>query len=162
MVESAVQNGAKPMPKEARQPSDYWTALCSQDRQGLLVSSNALETVEFRALGPQDQERVRLEVESHIKEYRVPASTVEEVVKELQIRDAGYVQIDVEGLDNEIVQGLPLGRGGFLPKVILYKNHRGDLVKPYLQSHGYEVCCCFQHQGNNMLAVLDTSRASSN
>jgi len=156
MVESAVHGGATPLPREAKQPQDYWTALCSTDRSEVVKASNVLDTPEYRKLGVKDQERVRWKVEQHIKKYTVPASTPDEIVKELHVRNAGYIQIDVEGMDNQIVSGLPLGRDGFLPKVILYENHRGETVKPFLNSHGYEVCCCFNYQGNNMVAVLDT------
>lgn len=156
IVEAAVERGEKPMPKEARQPSDYWTALCSQDHHEVVLTSQVLDTKEYRALTPADKDRVKKEVEKHIKKYSVPASTPAEIIKQQQIKDAGYVQIDVEGMDNEVVSGLPLDVDGFAPKVILYENHNGDSVKPYLRSHGYEVCCCLQYMGNNMIAVHDT------
>lgn len=79
--------------------------------------------------------------------------------KEL-ILDAGvplssirYLQIDVEGLDNEVIKSLPFGEDDFAPSMILYENHQGYHVKEYLEDRGYFVCCCLKQWGSNIVAV---------
>ena len=58
-----------------------------------------------------------------------------------------YLQIDVEGLDNDIVSSLPIGdeiAGSiFAPKLILYenKNARGSGSWTFLEERDYHVCC---------------------
>ena len=75
----------------------------------------------------------------------------------IAIQPRQYLQIDVEGMDNAIVQSLPLGEkigeSTFNPRLILFENHAGKRITPWLEDHGYYVCCCFNHNGNNIVAV---------
>jgi len=158
MIQQTVQHGAKPLPPQVRQPLAYWDALCALDRSNLLEASNVFDTPEFGHLSAAAKDNITREVESHIVQYSVEALTPKEIVAQAGPSDVRYVQIDVEGLDNDIVRALPLGQDEFWPEVILYENHNGVEVKPFLQSHGYQVCCCFESSGNNMVAVLDTPR----
>ena len=41
----------------------------------------------------------------------------------------------------------------FDPKLIMFENHAGKRIQPWLEDHGYYVCCCFNHNGNNIVAV---------
>merc|ERR1719245_1876388 len=129
MVDDAVKRGAKPLPSEVRQPKEYWAYLCSMEKNALIVASNILDTPEYTKLNKKGKDRVWKEVERHIKLYKVPALFPKQVVEVAGPSDVRYVQIDVEGLDNEVVSGLPWGLDGFWPEVVIWENHNGVKVK---------------------------------
>merc|ERR1719221_1000657 len=155
-IEEAVVRGAEPFPPEVRQPKDYWSALCTMERRTLFQAANVLMTPEYeKAKAARKAEIMRL-LDKHILRYDMQAMTPEEIVLRVHARNVNYVQIDVEGMDNAIVKSLPFGKHGFDPKVILYENHDGASLKPHLEHHGYELCCCVTLGGNNLLAVRKT------
>lgn len=85
----------------------------------------------------------------------MPARLPKQLIQDAQVPPASirYLQIDVEGLDNEIIRALPFGEDGFAPTLILYENHQGYDVKSYLEERGYFVCCCLKQWGSNIVAV---------
>ena len=84
--------------------------MCSGDKEALLEASGFHGRHSFHGRGPKPSALEALPahqrelVESQVVSYTVPAMTPEEVVLHVGARDAKYVQIDVEGFDNDIVQ----------------------------------------------------------
>lgn len=153
MVEDAAKNGATPLPPEVRQPTEHWAFLCGLEKRKLLESANVLQTPTYNALSPQQKTDVLSQVENRIVRWDVPALTPKEIIDKAGPSDVRYVQIDVEGLDNQIVQALPFGQAGFWPEVVLYENNGGGVVRKVLEDQGYYTCCCVNVFGNNILAV---------
>lgn len=153
MVEDAVKNGATPLPPEVRQPVEHWAFLCGLEKRKLIESANVLQTQTYGALSPQRQAEVMAQVDKKIVRWNVPALTPKEIIDKAGPSDVRYVQIDVEGLDNQIVRALPFGQAGFWPEVVLYENNGGGEVRKVLEDQGYFTCCCVNKWGNNILAV---------
>lgn len=153
MIEETLKHGAAPLPPEVRQPLEYWQFLCAIENKSLIDASNVLWTPEYEKLAQGDKNRVLAQLQKRIVSYRVPALTPQEIVDKVGSRTVRYVQIDVEGMDNQIMSALPFGQGGFWPEVVLWENHDGDLVRPVVERQGYFTCCCVNFHGNNLLAV---------
>merc|ERR1712083_1025915 len=131
---------------------------CSMEKHQLTGRAHVFDTPQFAALPAADQQRVANEVETFVRHYRVPASTPEEIVREV-LSDRGdssaamvrYVQIDVESMDRDILLALPFGKMDFLPKVVLWEGCF-DEEFDILRRHGYATCCCVNIFGANSLA----------
>ena len=132
----------------------HWTALCSLSLPSIVEASDLKKGDAFKALDVVERNRLIADVESKwFVKHTVPALLPQELALEAGITDLRYLQIDVEGLDNEIVKSLPLGTPTFSPELIMFENHQGFAVKPWLEEKGYYVCCCLRQWGSNIVAV---------
>jgi hypothetical protein len=132
----------------------HWTALCSMSLPSIVEASDIAKSPEFHALPKSEQIAMIADLESKwFQKHTVPALLPEELAAEAGITDLRYLQIDVEGIDNEVIKSLPLGQPNFSPELIMYENHQGFAVKPFLEAHGYYVCCCLRKWGSNIVAV---------
>eukprot|EP00040_Diaphanoeca_grandis_P024279 m.133223 g.133223 ORF g.133223 m.133223 type:complete len:306 (+) comp29663_c0_seq1:110-1027(+) len=155
LMDQVLDHGAPdPIPASAGSGiKTYWRALCSSSVNALNEASDLYRGPKFNQLPEEEKASVKATVQQYQVQYRVPALKTGEILDKYNLKDIQYLQIDVEGLDNEIIKSLPLGVDGFYPKMILYENHQGFEVKQYLESHGYFVCCCLRHLGSNIVAV---------
>ncbi|CAK0896588.1 unnamed protein product, partial [Prorocentrum cordatum] len=157
MVDDWVLNGRTTLPEEVRKPEAYWNALCSTEKQQLLDRANILRPLARRKMTPADIKRVLNEVDKFVRLHHVPAASPADIIAEVSARgdlsagDIKYVQIDVEGMDKDIMLALPFGKNDFLPKVVLYEGCYQE-VSEHLNEHGYESCCCVNVYGTNTLA----------
>jgi hypothetical protein len=155
MVE-AVLAGTMARPWDVRlgEVKPHWTALCSLSLPSIVEASDLKKGDAFKALPEGERNAMINEVEARwFVKHTVPALLPEELAAEAGITDLRYLQIDVEGLDNEIVKSLPLGKPNFSPELIMFENHQGFDVKPFLEEKGYYVCCCLRQWGSNIVAV---------
>eukprot|EP00035_Acanthoeca_spectabilis_P023039 m.447292 g.447292 ORF g.447292 m.447292 type:complete len:324 (+) comp19500_c0_seq1:114-1085(+) len=163
MIE-AVLAGKMERPWDARlgEVKPHWTALCSLSLPSVVEASDLQKGLEFKALPEAERNALVKDIQDRwIIKHTVPALLPEELAAEAGITELRYLQIDVEGLDNEVVKSLPLGKPSFSPEVILFENHQGFNVKPFLESKGYYVCCCLRQWGSNIVAVKANSSLPS-
>jgi len=155
MIDNVLLKGvADPIPTIAGSGvKAYWRALCSSTQRALTEASDLYRGKMWSSQPEADKKRIIQDVNQYIIHYRVDALKPADIVSTYNLKNFNYLQIDVEGLDNEIIKSLPLGVDGFYPKMILYENHQGYAMKEFLESHGYHVCCCLQHLGSNIVAV---------
>merc|ERR1712060_1023212 len=85
-------------------PQEWWKASCTTDRERLYVQA-------FNAAGMTREviERAHKEVDRYIVQHNVDTLTPEELIDQAGPAQVRYVQIDVEGMDKEIVKALPFG-----------------------------------------------------
>jgi len=165
-IDNSLKTGVSPFPKEVRKPAEYWRALCGLDVNGLEISANIYETSEYKALSNERKEEVHDEVRRHIVKYRPEAKSPKELIDLVRVKDGTpkkmrYLQIDVEFLDNQIIASLPFDEN-FHPDLILYENHHGDKVQPWLEENGYYWCCCLKQWGSNCVAVHKDTETHTN
>ena len=155
MVEQVLAGTmARPWNAVLGEVKPHWTALCSMSLPSIVEASDIAKSPEFHALPPSEQRELIADIESKwFIKHTVPARLPGELMAEAGITDLRYLQIDVEGLDNEIVKSLPLGTPNFSPELIMFENHQGFAVKPFLEENGYYVCCCLRKWGSNIVAV---------
>jgi len=151
MVDKFLLDGANPFPEELAKPKEYWKTLCSTEKSALIEASNVYGT-KARAASSDRLAELETIVEKYLVTHNVPALTPRDIMLKNNMTNILYLQIDLEGLDNIIVESLPLDI--IKPKLILFENHNGFAVKPMLESHGYHVCCCLKQWGSNIVAVL--------
>merc|ERR1712060_625438 len=103
----------------------------------------------------EQKDKIIAEVDRYVVQFNVPAETPADLIRREWRPNVRYLQIDVEGIDNLIVEALPFGEDGFLPKMILFEQTAATVKQfpPILAAHGYETCCCVQIGGGNLLAV---------
>eukprot|EP00041_Stephanoeca_diplocostata_P002012 m.22703 g.22703 ORF g.22703 m.22703 type:complete len:299 (-) comp12782_c0_seq2:352-1248(-) len=154
VIDSYLKDGVNPLPPAlgAVKIQDYWRALCGIDKEEVYHSAN-IKNENFRGLSLEEQQAALAEVDKIIVKHSIDALTPEEILKETGLKDVRYLQIDVEGLDNDIVKSLPLQKSDFHPDLILYENRQGSAVRDYLEANGYYWCCCFNKYGSNIVAA---------
>jgi len=149
---------ADPLMPYGHRITPAFNALCSVSIDAIMEASDVLKGGKPTPTGHAPVIDV---VKRLLVVYDVPSKSVTELVEDAGLADVRYLQIDVEGLDNEIIKSLPLGENGFAPDMIMYENHNGLSVAPQLQQHGYHTCCCMDKWGSNIVAVKvngDTAR----
>ncbi len=72
------------------------------------------------------------------QKVRVPALTLDSLLKQADLKGIDFLSIDVEGMELEALRGLDLGRAQ--PGLILLEDHFYDFQKHrYLRKHGYKL-----------------------
>jgi hypothetical protein len=128
---------------EASGPN-WWSEICSLSR------SRLSHPYDVGKLASPDQ------VGTLIKELNVPSITPKELLLELAPSPVRYVQIDVEGLDDQLLRDLPWTAPGFSPAVIVFEivligRRRTEAAVSTLRHHGYT--CCIGQDGMNIIAT---------
>lgn len=168
VTEVAAGRMESPLPAEAGLVLEYWNALCSISKSDLIAASNIPHRFNENSV-PKDKRPAMVDAifRDHGVQHTVPALSTKEIIVKAGVTDLNYLQIDVEGLDNDIVRSLPIGDeiGGsvFAPKLILYENKQARYSGSwtFLEERDYYVCCCFNHNGNNIVAVYNGTDGNS-
>eukprot|EP01062_Namystynia_karyoxenos_P053541 TRINITY_DN4340_c2_g1_i1.p1 TRINITY_DN4340_c2_g1~~TRINITY_DN4340_c2_g1_i1.p1 ORF type:complete len:390 (+),score=99.12 TRINITY_DN4340_c2_g1_i1:59-1171(+) len=94
-----------------------------------------------------EEERQYILATVPIVNYTAPLLTVPQLLQRAHtpLGAVRYVQIDVEGADLMVLQGLPFGSGGFRPRAVVWEQRHlsiTDRSRAYrlLRRHGYTVC----------------------
>lgn len=75
------------------------------------------------------------------KTYYVQTKTLDEIVKEINVKKIDWIKIDVDGLEYEIIQGAEEVIAKFRPKIIIeiHDKNIGEKIKETLKSFGYSI-----------------------
>mmetsp|Transcript_11847 Transcript_11847/g.24895 ORF Transcript_11847/g.24895 Transcript_11847/m.24895 type:complete len:302 (+) Transcript_11847:1092-1997(+) len=126
----------------------WFSQICSESKDRLTSNYDVGAMLAKRKIPASQLSRLR------IVNFTVPGFSYTEMVEKYDVRPARYIQIDVEGFDDIVLQSLPFGAEGFSPLVVVFEHmllsaERYDAAVRLLRSHSYATC----KRGQNTYAL---------
>ena len=152
-VNAAVTSGTRPVDMycmsedETIKAPAWWSQICSLSRDRLFSDYDVARG------GGVD----KASIAARIRTTRVPGLTIDDLLRKYvhsPLSSIEYVQIDVEGFDDHVLEYLPFADSRFGPATIAFEwvllpDGRRKRATDKLRDRGYELCCDFQ----NIVAV---------
>jgi FkbM family methyltransferase len=121
----------------------FWSQICTGSRERLLSKYDVMKDV-----------AISINISALVVELNVPTVTAAKLLEAVP-SSVQYLQIDVEGFDDQVLTQFPFRSTSFRPLLVLFEyvllgEERTNAAINFLSEHGYNTC--FEHQ--NVIGIL--------